>query len=179
MYFLFLLAELPHNGLDFTTRALTIGLLRDPYGSRTSLLCNRPTVSYAPFSSLLLLIFSRSSYSFNFFHVTTDHWGPWIPVFRASELYRHNLQEFGVLGWLSRYNDGILARWQEFVPRQGQEIFSSQQCPYQIWGPPSLRSSGYRGYVKVTTRVLLVPRSKMVELYLHSPYAFMASCLIN
>jgi hypothetical protein len=35
-------------------------------------------------------------------------------------------------------------------------------------GPPSLLYNGYRG-VKLTTNLHLVPRSRMVELYLHSP----------
>jgi hypothetical protein len=53
-----------HNCLHFTSRALTMGLLCDPYEWRTSSLCNRPTVPCAPVSFLLFfLFFSRSSYS--------------------------------------------------------------------------------------------------------------------
>jgi hypothetical protein len=33
--------------------------------------------------------------------------------------------------------------------------------------------------VNLTTHLHLVPRSRMVELYLHSPYLFMAWCLID
>jgi hypothetical protein len=50
--------------------------------------------------------------------------------------------------------------------------------PYQLWVPASLLSNGYWGLfnrglsgrgVNLTTHLHLVPRSRMVELYLHSP----------
>jgi hypothetical protein len=41
-------------------------------------------------------------------------------------------------------------------------FLSSPQCPDLPWGPPSLRSSG-------SGHLHLVPRSRMVELYLYSP----------
>jgi hypothetical protein len=62
--------------------------------------------------------------------------------------------------------------------RQGKQIFSTPQHLDQLWGPPSLLSNGYHGMysrgkssgdVKLTTHLHLVPRSRMVELYLHSP----------
>jgi hypothetical protein len=33
--------------------------------------------------------------------------------------------------------------------------------------------------VKLTTHLHLMPRSRMVEIYLHFPYVFMTWCLIN
>jgi hypothetical protein len=67
---------------------------------------------------------------------------------------------YGLDGWRS-------------IPGTGKRIFFSPQHPDLIWGPPSLISSGYwrlfpRG-VKLTSDIFLVPRSRMVELYLHSP----------
>jgi hypothetical protein len=52
---------------------------------------------------------------------------------------------------------------------------------HSIWGPASLLSNGYRWLlprVKLTTHHL-VPRSRMMELYLHSPTRLHGSCLIN
>jgi hypothetical protein len=54
-------------------------------------------------------------------------------------------------------------------------FFSSPQIPNRLWGPPSLLSNGYRGLfsrgrgVKLTTHLHLAPRSRKVELFLHSP----------
>jgi hypothetical protein len=43
----------------------------------------------------------------------------------------------------------------------------------RLWGPPSFLSSGCRGEsgrgMKLTPHLHLLPRSKMVELYLHCP----------
>jgi hypothetical protein len=58
------------------------------------------------------------------------------------------------------------------------KIFSSPRRSDRLWSPPSLLSIGYRrlfpcGYsgrsAKLTTHHHLMQRSRMVELYLHSP----------
>jgi hypothetical protein len=52
-------------------------------------------------------------------------------------------------------------------------FFSSAQRPDRLWGSPSLLSSGYRWQsswgMKLTTHLHLMPRSRLAELYLHSP----------
>jgi hypothetical protein len=62
-------------------------------------------------------------------------------------------------------------------------FLSSPQLPDRLWGPPSLLSNGHRGEggrcVKLTTHLHLMPRSRKVELYLHSPYVFMALLLFT
>jgi hypothetical protein len=59
----------------------------------------------------------------------------------------------------------------------GARLFSSSQPPDCLWGPPSLVSNGYWGLfpqgwsglgTKLTTYLHIVPRSKKMELYLHS-----------
>jgi hypothetical protein len=74
---------------------------------------------------------------------------------------------------LSRYSDGLPAGQSGFVSRQGQEF----SFLHNVWGPPSLLPYGYLGLfpreqsgrgVKLTTHLQLVPRSRMVELYLHT-----------
>jgi hypothetical protein len=56
---------------------------------------------------------------------------------------------------------------------QQVRFFSFPQYPDQLWGPISLLSNGYKGLsgwgVMLTTHLYLVPRSRMVNLYLHSP----------
>jgi hypothetical protein len=55
-------------------------------------------------------------------------------------------------------------------------FLSSPQCPDRFWGPPSLLSNGYRGlYLRGQSR----QGREVVELHLHSPYAFMGWCLVN
>jgi hypothetical protein len=53
------------------------------------------------------------------------------------------------------------------IPGSARFLISPQR-PDRLCGPLSLLSNGYRG-VKLTTHLHLVPRSRMVELYLHSP----------
>jgi hypothetical protein len=76
----------------------------------------------------------------------------------------------------------------EFDCRQRQMSFLLFAASDRVWGPPSLLSDGHRGLfstrcigrdVKLTTRLRLLPRSRMVELYLSLPYDFMVLCLIN
>jgi hypothetical protein len=67
-------------------------------------------------------------------------------------------------------------------------FFISPERADMFWGASSLLSNWYwelipRNWsgrdVKLTTHFYLVPRSRMVQLYLHSPYTFMAWCLIS
>jgi hypothetical protein len=68
------------------------------------------------------------------------------------------------------------------------KIFSILQHPHRFAPTKPLILTGfwalylreYRGRgVKLTTRLNLVLRSRMVELYLNFPYVFMELCLIN
>jgi hypothetical protein len=57
-----------------------------------------------------------------------------------------------------------------FDSQQGQEIFPfSTVSKISSWAHPASYTMGSSQGVKVTTHFHLVPRSKMVELYLHSP----------
>jgi hypothetical protein len=58
------------------------------------------------------------------------------------------------------------------------QFFCPPQRPDRFWDPPSFFSNGYREQfpreysgrsVKLSTYLQLVPRSRIVELYLHSP----------
>jgi hypothetical protein len=64
------------------------------------------------------------------------------------------------------------------IPSKGKSYFSPPQRPRRLWGPPKLLPNGYQGLfprglsscgVKYTAYLHLVPKSRMVELYLHSP----------
>jgi hypothetical protein len=74
------------------------------------------------------------------------------------------------------------------IPSRSKRFFSSPQHPDRLWVPLIVLSNGYQGLlfweqsgrrVKLTTHLNLVPKSRMVELYLHSPYVFMSWCLVN
>jgi hypothetical protein len=81
------------------------------------------------------------------------------------------------LRWLSRYSVGLRAERLGFNSRQRQEIFLFYTTSRLVLGPTRLISNGYRELfpqgesgrdMKLTTQVHLVPRSRIVELYLHS-----------
>jgi hypothetical protein len=63
------------------------------------------------------------------------------------------------------------------IPGKGKRFLYTPQRPDQLWGPPGLLSSVYRCAVSPGVKRLEhegdhsppVPRSRMVELYLHSP----------
>jgi hypothetical protein len=70
---------------------------------------------------------------------------------------------------------GIATGWMALVRFPAvKKFFSSPQRPVGLWSPPNLLSNEYRGYsgrgVKLTTQLHLVPRSRKVELCLHSPH---------
>jgi hypothetical protein len=55
------------------------------------------------------------------------------------------------------------------IPGKGNKFFSTPQCPDRHWGLPRLLCNSYHGQgVKLTTRLHLLPRSRSVELELHS-----------
>jgi hypothetical protein len=64
------------------------------------------------------------------------------------------------------------------IPGRGKRLVSTPQRPDRLWGPPSLLYNVYLGPfqgglsgrgMKLTTHLRLTPRSRMVELYFHSP----------
>jgi hypothetical protein len=69
---------------------------------------------------------------------------------------------------------------------RGKIFLSNPEGTDRLWGPPSLQSSGYRGYIpwgeaagrETIIRLRLVPRSIMVELYLHST-TLLQSVMLN
>jgi hypothetical protein len=59
------------------------------------------------------------------------------------------------------------------ISGKGNKFFSTAQCPEQLCGLPPLLSHGHffhrcGGGVKLITHTHLLPRSRMMELYLHS-----------
>jgi hypothetical protein len=74
------------------------------------------------------------------------------------------------------------------VQGQGKETSLFSKRSDRLWDPPSVLYRGYWGIfprwksgqgVKLTTHFQLVPTSRMVELYLHSPIRFHGVCIIN
>jgi hypothetical protein len=67
------------------------------------------------------------------------------------------------------------------IPGRGKRFFSSPQHPasYPMGTRGSLLRKKCGCGMKLTTHLHLMLRSRMVELYLHSPYVFMTWCLIN
>jgi hypothetical protein len=84
---------------------------------------------------------------------------------------------------------GIVTGWTAGIRfPAGARFFSSPYRPDRLWGPSSVLSNGYRVFFppevkrqgrKTDHHLHPVPRSRMVDLYLHSPTVFMAQCLIN
>jgi hypothetical protein len=81
-------------------------------------------------------------------------------------------------GHLNRYNDGLRAERPWFDSRQGKYIFLFFTASSTVLGPikppiqwiPKAISQGVkRPGMKLTTHLRLMPRSRMAELYLHSP----------
>jgi hypothetical protein len=71
----------------------------------------------------------------------------------------------------------------EFNSQQGQEIIPLHCVQTGSGTHPVYCPIGTGGQscwsVKLTTGLHLEPRARMVELYLHSPYDYMAWCLFN
>jgi hypothetical protein len=77
--------------------------------------------------------------------------------------------------WILLYSIAQSVQWRLQTEKDG--IFSSSLRPDTLWGPPSLLSNGYRGFVpqvysgkggRLTTYLYLMHRSRMVELHLQS-----------
>jgi hypothetical protein len=72
---------------------------------------------------------------------------------------------------LSYCNEGLQFKVPGFNTRS-KTFFSAPRRPDRLWDPPSLLSNGYQGLFTRSVRLAtdhLVPRSRMVKPYLHSP----------
>jgi hypothetical protein len=86
--------------------------------------------------------------------------------------------------WVSRDSSvGIAKGWTVKVWFPAAASFHTGSGSHTASNPMSTEGSSTREYsgqgVKVITHINLVPRSRMVELYFHSPYVFMAWYLID
>jgi hypothetical protein len=95
--------------------------------------------------------------------------------------------------WLSQDTSVYLVTYYRLdVPgtTPGRDKIFLSSVASRLWGPPSLLSNGYQGLfprglkdqgVRLSTHLRLMPRSRMVELYLHSSIRLhgMAWRLIN
>jgi hypothetical protein len=93
------------------------------------------------------------------------------------------VQDSSISIWMGYGLDGRGAN-----PGRFNTLFSSPKLPKRPWDPPSFLHSGYRALypwvsngrgMKLTIKLYLVPRSRMVELYLHYPTFIKAWCLTN
>jgi hypothetical protein len=64
------------------------------------------------------------------------------------------------------------------IPGRGKRFSSSPTGPDQFWGPPSLLYNQSGSDVELTIYLHVVTRLRMIEIHLHSSYAFIA-CLTN
>jgi hypothetical protein len=62
---------------------------------------------------------------------------------------------------------GYMLEGRRSMPGRGKRFLSNPQRPDRLWGPFLSLQCG--GSVKLTTHLHLVPRSRMVKLYFHSP----------
>jgi hypothetical protein len=142
------------------------------------------------FSSLPRLLHSASiSTSFKPFHylASKNYEVPHTEIFSSHQLPLPPRSEYfpqhPVLnepGQRSRYSDGLCAGWPVFDSRQGHDFSllhnvqtgsGTHPASYPIGTVCSFsggKAASGRG-VNLTTHLHLVPRSSMVELYLHSP----------
>jgi hypothetical protein len=79
------------------------------------------------------------------------------------------------------YSDGLHAGELVFDSLQGQKIFVyfTVSGPPPQWVPGAVSWGKIGRGVKLTTHLHPVPKSRMVDLYLHSPICLNGMCLIN
>jgi hypothetical protein len=65
------------------------------------------------------------------------------------------------------------------IPGKTKRFFFSSQRSDRLWCPPSILSNEYRASSPGVKAAKVWSWSRKMELYLHTPYVFMAWCLIN